>query len=193
MSAHPRQKSYRTKRLALRELRVGDWRAWARAQERSLPKQDEWDRAPAPASRRKQALFKRQLLAQRKRFKKDGIYLWALFIRETGEFAGWIDISTIARGEHQMANIGWFTINTYRGQGYAREAALKLVSAAFGDLGFHRLEAAIHPRNRASIKMARACGLHREGVKKFYLRENGIWRDHVVFITTPELFYEQNR
>lgn len=114
-----------------------------------------------------------------------------MFLRETGEFIGWIDVSRIARGEHQIANLGWFTMNRHRGNGYAKEAVTKLISAAFGDLGFHRLEAAIHPRNKASIKMAKSLGLHSEGLKKFYLKHNGTWQDHAVFITTPELFYDR--
>ena len=114
-----------------------------------------------------------------------------MFLRDTGEFVGWIDISTIARGEHQIANLGWFTMNQYRRNGYAKEAVTKLISVAFHELHFHRLEASIHPRNKQSIKMAKSLGLHREGIKKFYLRHNDIWSDYVVYITTPELFYEK--
>jgi len=191
MQKRIKQNVYRTKRLELRELRVADWAGWAHAHETALPKQNEWDLTPVPASRRQKSRFKRQLEAQRKRFKKDEVYLWTMFSRETGEFLGWIDISKIARGHHQIANLGWFTMNRHRGQGYAKEAVTKLISAAFTDLGFHRLEASIHPRNKASIAMARACGLRREGVKKFYLKHNDVWQDHVVFITTPELFYER--
>jgi ribosomal-protein-alanine N-acetyltransferase len=146
MKSHPKQKSYRTKRLELREFRLTDWKAWVRAQELREPKRDEWDLSPVPKSRRSQSYFKRQIFAQRARFKKDGTYLWSMFLRETGEFIGWIDVSTIKREPYFMANLGWFLINIYRGQGYANEATKKLISASFGDLGFHRLEAAIEPR-----------------------------------------------
>ena len=186
-----RQKSYRTRRLDLREFNLSDWKSWSEAQEKSRPKIDEWDKSPVPTRRRIQSLFKRQLLAQRARFKKSGTFLWSMFLRDTGEFVGWIDISTICREPYFMANLGWFVINSYRGQGYAKEATMKLISAAFSDLGFHRLEASINPRNKPSIRMARSCGLHYEGVKKFYLREDGEWRDHVAYITTPEIFYER--
>lgn len=114
-----------------------------------------------------------------------------MFLRESGEFVGWIDISTMSRQPHFMANLGWFVFNVYRGNGYAREAVVKLISAAFSDLGFHRLEASIDPRNRVSQAMARSCGLSLEGVKKFYLNDNGVWRDMICYITTPELFYER--
>ena len=186
-----KQKMYRTKRLELRELRESDWQAWAYAHEHALPKQNEWDITPVPKCRRQPSRFKRQLAAQTKRFKASEVYLWAMFIRETGEFVGWIDVSRIARGEHQIANLGWFTMNRYRGQGYAKEAVQKLISVAFTDLDFHRLEASIHPRNKLSIKMAKSLGLHYEGIKKFYLKHNDIWSDFVIFITTPELLYEK--
>ena len=114
-----------------------------------------------------------------------------MFLRQTGEFVGWIDVSTICREPYYMANLGWFTINAYRRQGYAREATMKLISTAFGDLGFHRLEACINPLNLPSIEMALSCGLEYECVKKFYLREDGIWKNLAAYITTPELFYER--
>jgi ribosomal-protein-alanine N-acetyltransferase len=186
-----KQKIYRTKRLELRELRASDWQAWAHAHETALPKQNEWDITPVPASRRQQSRFKSKLAAQTNRFRKSGTFLWAMFLRETGEFIGWMDISTIARDRYQMANLGWFTMNRYRGHGYAKEAVTKLISAAFSDLDFHRLEASIDPRNKPSIELAKSLGLHYEGVKKFYLKDDDRWRDHVVYITTPELFYER--
>ncbi len=187
-----KQNVYRTKRLELRELRASDWAAWASAHANALPKQSEWDLTPVPKSRRQKTQFKRKLAAQTKRFKKSGVFLWTMFARETGEFLGWIDISTIARGDHQIANLGWFTMSQHRRQGYAKEAVLKLVSVAFHELGFHRLEASIHPRNKLSIKMAKSLGLHREGIKRFYLKHNDVWTDHVCYITTPELWYERS-
>lgn len=186
-----KQKIYRTKRLELRELRLSDWKRWREAQERSLPKQNEWDREAPPEERRTKARFSRTLLAQRKRFKKSEVYLWSIFLRDTGEFVGWIDVSAISRDRYQMANLGWFVMNTHRGLGIAKEAAMKIIRAAFSDLGFHRLEASIDPRNKASIRTARSIGLHREGVKKFYLNDGNDWQDAVAFVTTPELFYER--
>ena len=115
-----------------------------------------------------------------------------MFLKESGEFVGWIDISIIARERYQMANFGWFVFNTYRGQGFAKESVKKIIGAAFADLNLHRLEAAIDPRNKVSLRMARSCGLHREGVKKKYLQDKeGDWKDMVIFIATPELFYEK--
>ena len=173
-------------------MKATDWKAWREAQERRGPKINEWDLAPVDLAKRSKIRFQKQLAKQTKDFARSGTFLWTMFLKDSGEFVGWIDISTIARERHQMANLGWFTLNTYRGNGYAKEAVLKLISAAFNDLAFHRLEASIDPRNKTSIAMARACGLKREGIKKYYLRDDdGTWRDQVIYMTTPELFYDK--
>ncbi len=190
MATKRKTKTYRTQRLELRELRLSDWKAWNDTQIKRLPKQDEWDQGLLPARKLARESYRKNLLAQRKRFKKSEIYLWSIFIKKTGEFVGWIDISAINREPYSVANLGWYVINIYRGNGYAKEATLKLISFAFVDLGFHRLEASIDPRNTASIKTAKSCGLHYEGLKKFYLNNGDGWKDHVAYITTPELFYE---
>ncbi len=186
-----KKKVYRTKRLELRELSLRDWQTWVQAQAKTLPKINRWDHGPADSKKQTKSYFRRTLLAQRKSLKKSATFLWSIFLRDTGDFVGWIDVSTIARDRYQMANLGWFIVNSYRRNGYAKEATLKLISAAFADLGFHRLEAAIELKNRASIRVAKSCGLYREGVKKYYLQEGDTWEDHVIYITTPELFYEK--
>lgn len=192
-----RQKVYRTARLELRPIALRDWAAWSEAWAKAGPAENEWDISPIPAHRRTRSRFRRSLESQRRRFRAREVYMWTMFRRTDGAFVGWIDISTICREPYQMANFGWFVMNHERRQGYAREACLKLISAAFSDLGFHRLEAAIHPRNRASIRVARSLGFLSEGIKRFYLPNDGVgssasasgWADYATYITTPELFY----
>ncbi|MDI7066159.1 GNAT family protein, partial [Klebsiella pneumoniae] len=52
------------------------------------------------------------------------------------------------------------------------------VDFAFSELGLHRLEANIQPRNTASIALVRRVGFKQEGLSPSYLRINGEWRDH---------------
>jgi len=88
---------------------------------------------------------------------------------------------------YQMASLGYLIINIYRGKGYATEAVKKVVKAGLNDLKFHRLEAAIDLDNKASIRLAMAAGLYREGIKKHYWYQNKRWDDQVVFIAVREL------
>lgn len=64
-------------------------------------------------------------------------------------------------------------------QGYAAEAVRRVVELAFDELGLHRIEANIMPRNTASLKLAEKLGFHSEGISPRYLRMNGVWEDHV--------------
>ncbi len=187
-----KQKTYKTKRLILRELRLGDWHTWCETQKKLPPPKNEWDLGPTDKRKRARSSYERTLKAQKKRFKKSGTFLWSIFLKDTGEFIGWVDVSILNRDPLQMANLGWFVYNIFRGQGLAKEAVLKIISAAFADLHLQRLEAVIDPRNKVSLKMARSCRLRREGIKKNYWRDKaGEWKDMTVYVATPEIFYER--
>jgi [ribosomal protein S5]-alanine N-acetyltransferase len=188
-----RQKSYQTERLVLRRLRLSDWAKWREAQEKSYPKQDEWDSGPAPLAKRGRDRFRKKLTEQNRKYKAIGTYIYSIFIRETGEFIGWIDISTIVRDPLQIANLGYYIINSYQGVGYAREATKRIIEAAFDDLKFHRLEAVIDLDNKKSIRHAKACGLYREGIRRFYYPQGSKWTDQVVYIAVPELYKRSPR
>lgn len=178
-------------RLVLRELRISDWRAWRDTQEKLPAAIDEWDLEPTEKRKRTRANYVRTLRAQKMRFKKSGTFLWSMFLKDTGEFIGWIDVSVINRDPLRMANLGWFVYRPFRRRGFAKEAVQKMTSAAFADLELQRLEAVIDPRNKVSLKMARSCGLYREGIKKNYLRDKeGEWKDMVAYVATPEWIYD---
>lgn len=180
-------KTYLTKRLTLRQLQLKDYKTWLRSQEICLPKQNKYDLAPNAKSKQSFAVFKKNVKRHSVKAKKDQAYIWNIFLRKTGELIGWIDVSTICRDPYQMANLGYFIINIYRRQGYAKEAVQRIIKAAFSDLKYHRLEAATDLENHPSKALAKACGLKKEGVKKHYWFQNNQWEDQMVFIVTPEL------
>ena len=182
------RKKYITKRLEIRPLALTDYQRWFDSNDLAKPPVDKFDWKPVPKEKRTRAFFRKSVLRHRRLAKSDGTYIWNIFLRKTGEVIGHLDISTIAREPYQMANLGYFLINSYRGEGYAKEAVEKIISVAFRDFKFHRLEAVIDVDNRASIRFAKKCGLHREGIKKHYWFQHGHWADQMVFIVTPELW-----
>ena len=188
----PQHKTYKTQRLVLRPIEFDDYEAWIRCQDLMLPQQDQFDIAPAPLQRRGKKSFRATVFRQRRTAKKDLAYIWQVVSKKTGELMGWIDVATILREPSQMANLGYCIHNNYRRKGYAIEALHAIIPGAFSDLGFHRLEASIDLDNRASIQLAKKCGLYREGIKKHYWFQNGRWEDQIVFIATPELFKKSN-
>lgn len=180
-------KEYKTKRLVLRRLAKSDYAAWVFSHENYQKKQDKFDMNPLQISKRTRAVFNAAVARHAALAKRDRTYIWNVFLKKTGELVGWIDIGTVSRDPHQMANVGYFIINSYRHNGYAREAVQRIVKAAFKDLKFHRLEAVMDLDNRASILLAKKSGLQKEGIKKYYWFQNGRWEDQMVYIATPEL------
>lgn len=61
---------------------------------------------------------------------------------------------------------------------------------AFEDLGLHRVEAAIVPRNHASRRVAEKLGLRDEGTARKFLQIRGVYEDHVRYAITAEEWAE---
>jgi ribosomal-protein-alanine N-acetyltransferase len=62
---------------------------------------------------------------------------------------------------------------------------------AFEDLGLHRVEVAIVPRNRPSRRVVDKLALREEGVAVRYLEIDGQWEDHVRYAITAEEWEER--
>ena len=66
------------------------------------------------------------------------------------------------------------------------EAVNECVRIAFEELGLHRIEANIMPKNKASLGLARKCGFREEGISPKYLKINGVWEDHIHMVKLNE-------
>jgi ribosomal-protein-alanine N-acetyltransferase len=111
-------------------------------------------------------------------------YGFGIFVAE--RFAGEITLSSIQRGPFQNAFVGYWIDEAMAGQGLAPEATVAILRFAFEELGLHRVEIAIVPRNRASRRVVEKLGLREEGVAVRYLEIDGQWEDHVRYAMTSE-------
>ena len=69
----------------------------------------------------------------------------------------------------------------HNGKGYATEAAVELlIPYVFSQLKFHRIEAGVMPRNKASILVLEKVGFHKERISLKNVKINGNWEDHQV-------------
>ena len=100
--------------------------------------------------------------------------------------AGEVNVNNIVRGAAQYADIGYWIDQHFAGHGYMPESVVALLRHVFEDLGLHRVQIAIVPRNSASRRVVEKLGIRDEGVALRFLEINGVWEDHVRFAITVE-------
>jgi len=107
-------------------------------------------------------------------------YELAVTLKDTGHLIGGCGVRAVnmERGE---GNIGYCLNQDHWGQGYATEAARRLLRHGFQELKFHRIFATCDPENIGSKRVLEKIGMRQEG----HLRENermrGKWRDTLVY------------
>ena len=108
-----------------------------------------------------------------------GIFLGPVLIGE-------MNLSNVVRGAFQNAHVGYWVDRDHAGQGYAPEALIVTARFAFEDIGLHRLQVSIVPRNRSSRRVVEKLDLRCEGQAERYLEINGVWEDHLRYAITAE-------
>ena len=176
----------KTKRLILRPLRASDYPQWVDALVEGKSAQSKWDLGPKNIKQCSRAKFRKVTHKHKMLQKKDEYYWFGVFEKKTGSLVGHIDFSIFVRGTHQFANFGYQIYNRHWGKGYGQESSAAGLKIGFQHLKLNRLEAAINLDNRKSIRLAKAIGMRREGVKKRYWYEYGQWVDHLIYVANPE-------
>jgi [ribosomal protein S5]-alanine N-acetyltransferase len=109
-----------------------------------------------------------------------------------GQLAGEITLSSIQRGPFQQAYIGYWIDEQQAGHGLAGEAVVVVLRYAFEQLGLHRVEIAIVPRNSPSRRVVEKLGLREEGIAVGFLEIDGKWEDHVRYAITAEEWQDRH-
>lgn len=168
-------------RVTLRAIEAPDFRVWRDAKVRNQdwvgPWEPETDPGVADPLVDKGAFRSRCATWSRQRHLGTA-YALGIFLRD-GSLAGEIHLSNVLRGPFQSGMIGYWVDQGHAGQGLAPEAVVLLLQFAFEDLGLHRVEISIVPRNKASLRVIEKLGLREEGLAVDYLKIQGIWEDHV--------------
>jgi RimJ/RimL family protein N-acetyltransferase len=111
-------------------------------------------------------------------FRSQTALKWGIALRWDDTLIG---TATLFNFENHRAEIGYGLARSHWGNGYMHEALQALIVYAFQELGLHRIEADVDPRNSASIRTVERLGFEREG----YLRErwqvNGEIQDALFF------------
>lgn len=99
---------------------------------------------------------------------------------------GTVALNNIVWGCFESCFLGYKLDKDYLRQGLMTEAVNECVRIAFEELGLHRIEANIMPKNKASLGVVQKCGFREEGISPKYLKINGVWEDHIHMVKLNE-------
>lgn len=175
------------RRVTLRPLVAGDFRAWREVRRRNADWLLKWEPlrpagSPDPVEDRG-AFVVRCSTRERERQLGSG-FGFGVFVG--AEFAGEMNLSSIQRGPFQSCYVGYWIDERHAGQSYTPEALVVAMRFAFEQLNLHRVQIAIIPRNGASRRVVEKLDIREEGIAERYLEINGAWEDHVRFAMTSE-------
>jgi RimJ/RimL family protein N-acetyltransferase len=145
-----------TRRLLLRELRAGDFPAFAANSADSVAMQHF---ASGIVDRR---IAWRQFLAAAGTWLVHGVGWWALELRETHEVVGQVGAFRRELSPDGELELGWVVFRAFWGRGLASEAARGAMAYAFDVQKADRAIAQIAPSNEPSIRVAERIGMRFE-------------------------------
>jgi len=102
-------------------------------------------------------------------------------IEYDGQFAGQLNVSSIAYGSLSSSTIGYWVAERFAGHGVTPTAVALATDHCFFTLGLHRMEICIRPENAPSLRVVEKLGFRYEGLRRRYIHINGDWRDHFCF------------
>lgn len=111
---------------------------------------------------------------------------FGIFFEAGDELVGRVQLSGISLAPFENAYLGYFVSEQHNRRGYATEGVRQAVDAAFGELTLHRVQAAVIPRNVASVRVVEKAGFRQEGLALRYLQIAGVWEDHLLYAVTAE-------
>lgn len=191
------QPRLRGRRVLLRPLVPADFDAWREVRLRNEGWLLPWEprRSPSmPDPTRDRHAFEARCSVRERERATDHAYPFGLFVEdEAGErvFAGEVNLNNVARGALQGASIGYWIDQRHAGHAYVAEGVVVVLRYAFEQLGLHRVEICIVPRNANSRKVMEKLAIRDEGVALRFLEIAGTWEDHVRYAITEEEWLER--
>lgn len=110
-----------------------------------------------------------------KRYRAGDFYDWAVVLKENSRMIGTCGFTRIDHTS-ELGEVGYVINPDYQGNGYATEAAQRVVSFGFETLGLHRMEARFMLGNDASLRVMKKLGMSFEGYSRESLYVKGEYR-----------------
>ena len=182
------------RRLVLRPLEATDFDQWTEVRQRAATWLRKWEPSipsgHADPSTDRRAFVSRCAARDRERQLGSG-YGFGMFFE--GQLVGEINLSSIQRGPFQSCYVGYWVDEKHAGKGFTPEAVVMVMRFAFEELGLHRVQVAIIPRNDPSRRVMAKLGVREEGIATRYLEINGVWEDHVRHAITAEEWSQRGK
>ncbi len=116
---------------------------------------------------------------QLKRYEEDGFGLYAVLLKETGQFIGQCGLTRQPYRDTEVVEVGYLLQKAYWHQGYATEAAIACKEYAFSILGINCVYSIIRDTNSASIRVAERNGM--TVVDRVIKHYRGVDMPHLVY------------
>lgn len=175
------------RRISLRPLTPDDFGSWKAVRKHNTEWLESWEPRRGPDGSNliddRRAFGMRCSARDRERHLGAG---WAFGVFLGSALIGEINLSNVVRGAFQNAHVGYWVDRDHAGQGYIPEAVVVAARFAFEDVGLHRLQISIVPRNQPSRRVVEKLDLRCEGLAERYLEINGVWEDHLRYAITAE-------
>ena len=182
----------RGRRVLLRPLTTADFAEWQAVRRRCRDWLSPWEpvaSAGAPDVVEDPKAFAARCGARERERQLGTGYAFGIFVDD--RFSGEMNLSAVSRGAMQGCAVGYWVDQALAGQGYVPEALVAALRFAFEDLGLHRVEIGIIPRNHASRRVVEKLGIREEGLAMRFLQINGVWEDHLRYGITVEEWEER--
>lgn len=180
--------------MVLRALQPADFAQWSDVRIRNAGWLIPWEPLPSPGApdvvRDRDAFTARCRSRDRERQLGTG---YGYAIEHEGRVVGEINLNVVQRGPFQNAYLGYWIDEAVAGQGLMPESVVVVLCHAFEDLGLHRVQIAIIPRNQASRRVVEKLDIREEGTALRYLQINGVWEDHVRYAVTVEDWFARRK
>lgn len=118
---------------------------------------------------------------------------WVFTKEHPEQIIGMVSFSNIIGGSVCSAFLAYKLDKDHLNKGYITEAIAFGIRIMFENYQLNRIELAILPRNKPSLRVAEKLGFVREGYSDKYLEINGVWEGHVRFglINDPDASWHQ--
>jgi ribosomal-protein-alanine N-acetyltransferase len=163
---------------------MSDARAWREVRSRNLQWLKPWEATVPPGDRSSPRTFRALVRDLRRQARERRALPFAVTL--DGEFVGQLTVTNIVGGSARWGQVGYWIDRRHAGQNIIPTAVAMAVDYCLFEMDLHRIEVAIRPENKASLRVVEKLGFTEIGFAPRYLHIDGAWRDHRLFAITRE-------